>query len=110
MCGFLNLTFQRSVAALYRNELVHMMEFIHFSGAPNVIVKSLPFSLSGATIEDRSVDPAGRQHRKVEPWNNRSFFGARRNAELRSEEHTSELQSLMRISYAVFCLKKKNKT
>src|SRR3546814_10765883 len=31
---------------------------------------------------------------------------ARRLARLRSEEHTSELQSLMRISYAVFCLKK----
>src|SRR3546814_6703597 len=30
-------------------------------------------------------------------------------AGVRSEEHTSELQSLMRISYAVFCLKKKNK-
>src|SRR3546814_10858244 len=30
-------------------------------------------------------------------------------AALRSEEHTSELQSLLRISYAVFCLKKKNK-
>src|SRR3546814_8160638 len=29
-------------------------------------------------------------------------------AQPRSEEHTSELQSLMRISYAVFCLKKKN--
>src|SRR3546814_1355181 len=29
--------------------------------------------------------------------------------ETRSEEHTSELQSLMRISYAVFCLKKKNR-
>src|SRR3546814_7946970 len=29
-------------------------------------------------------------------------------AQRRSEEHTSELQSLMRISYAVFCLKKKN--
>src|SRR3546814_10850073 len=29
---------------------------------------------------------------------------------MRSEEHTSELQSLMRISYAVFCLKKKHKT
>src|SRR3546814_7322513 len=28
----------------------------------------------------------------------------------RSEEHTSELQSLMRISYAIFCLKKKNKS
>src|SRR3546814_8301309 len=32
-----------------------------------------------------------------------------RDAVARSEEHTSELQSLMRISYAVFCLKKKNK-
>src|SRR3546814_9946882 len=31
-------------------------------------------------------------------------------AHWRSEEHTSELQSLMRISYAVFCLKKKNNT
>src|SRR3546814_5191781 len=31
-----------------------------------------------------------------------------KNALTRSEEHTSELQSLMRISYAVFCLKKKN--
>src|SRR3546814_10030821 len=30
--------------------------------------------------------------------------------DIRSEEHTSELQSLMRISYAVFCLKKKKKT
>src|SRR3546814_1301110 len=33
---------------------------------------------------------------------------ASRNPVFRSEEHTSELQSLMRISYAVFCLKKKN--
>src|SRR3546814_1870844 len=33
----------------------------------------------------------------------------RRTAHLRSEEHTSELQSLMRNSYAVFCLKKKTK-
>src|SRR3546814_1925252 len=35
---------------------------------------------------------------------------AARDVARRSEEHTSELQSLMRISYAVFCLKKKNKT
>src|SRR3546814_3485943 len=34
----------------------------------------------------------------------------RRRPAARSEEHTSELQSLMRISYAVFCLKKKHKT
>src|SRR3546814_6459161 len=36
--------------------------------------------------------------------------GNGRTVTTRSEEHTSELQSLMRISYAVFCLKKKNKT
>src|SRR3546814_5714732 len=35
---------------------------------------------------------------------------AQRRQDLRSEEHTSELQSLMRISYAVFCLKKKKPT
>src|SRR3546814_3358927 len=34
--------------------------------------------------------------------------GTKRHPARRSEEHTSELQSLMRISYAVFCLKKKN--
>src|SRR3546814_9648847 len=41
--------------------------------------------------DDREADPACNGHR----------------FSLRSEEHTSELQSLMRISYAVFCLKKK---
>src|SRR3546814_8763909 len=38
-------------------------------------------------------------------WEQFSYYGMRR-----SEEHTSELQSLMRISYAVFCLKKKKTT
>src|SRR3546814_11377237 len=37
------------------------------------------------------------------------YWGQRYVGALRSEEHTSELQSLMRISYAVFCLKKKKK-
>src|SRR3546814_10160984 len=36
------------------------------------------------------------------------FLDAAAAAGIRSDEHTSELQSLMRISYAVFCLKKKN--
>src|SRR3546814_12846614 len=40
----------------------------------------------------------------------RELPGRRAKHRWRSEEHTSELQSLMRISYAVFCLKKKNKT
>src|SRR3546814_3469816 len=39
--------------------------------------------------------------------NRQPLIDALRRAGLRSEEHTSELQSLMRISYAVFCLKKK---
>src|SRR3546814_6031254 len=38
------------------------------------------------------------------------FSGIALEIALRSEEHTSELQSLMRISYAVFCLKKKTNT
>src|SRR3546814_10731116 len=44
----------------------------------------------------------------AETYSELVLHGFRRSG-LRSEEHTSELQSLMRISYAVFCLKKKNK-
>src|SRR3546814_11747679 len=51
--------------------------------------------------EDADAGPAAADlQRGTEP-----FVGVMR----RSEEHTSELQSLMRISYAVFCLKKKKK-
>src|SRR3546814_5306354 len=45
-------------------------------------------------------------------WSWDVYFGTGRTTQrttTRSEEHTSELQSLMRISYAVFCLKKKKK-
>src|SRR3546814_5149404 len=42
-------------------------------------------------------------------WTPRAGFPAASRPWNRSEEHTSELQSLMRISYAVFCLKKKKK-
>src|SRR3546814_6529946 len=54
-------------------------------------------------VRDRRGDPrrAGQGLRRL-PEEER--------AGLRSEEHTSELQSLMRISYAVFCLKKKKNT
>src|SRR3546814_6063447 len=48
---------------------------------------------------------AGRRREAVARHGRRQ---GRRRADSRSEEHTSELQSLMRISYAVFCLKKKN--
>src|SRR3546814_1036729 len=84
---------------------------------------STPLFLSpaGSSIENADVD-AGRLHGdciSMVRWRS-SWTGLRRfctvarstapPATTRSEEHTSELQSLMRISYAVFCLKKKKKT
>src|SRR3546814_6313791 len=54
----------------------------------------------------RAFARAGADHRN----RRRREHGTQRvGAHRRSEEHTSELQSLMRISYAVFCLKKKKK-
>src|SRR3546814_3880062 len=65
--------------------------------------------------KDRYGHQAGGDQKVDEPealancmWNAEIDPGSVRELE-RSEEHTSELQSLMRISYAVFCLKKKNK-
>src|SRR3546814_2650226 len=55
----------------------------------------------------RGVDGAARRI-ACAAWNALQMGDDDRWAD-RSEEHTSELQSLMRISYAVFCLKKKNK-
>src|SRR3546814_8078984 len=52
-----------------------------------------------------AVQQAATQHRRGQRCGDRH-----RGHDARSEEHTSELQSLMRISYAVFCLKKKIQT
>src|SRR3546814_10776724 len=52
------------------------------------------FNDTSLIVEDHGVGPVG-------------FRGVTPGGVFRSEEHTSELQSLMRISYAVFCLKKK---
>src|SRR3546814_7684940 len=49
--------------------------------------------------------PKGVRMVRIDRQSGRRVYGAWPG---RSEEHTSELQSLMRISYAVFCLKKKN--
>src|SRR3546814_10512865 len=54
------------------------------------------------------IAPASDHHPLRQGFQMKNFVGS--NAKLvRSEEHTSELQSLMRISYAVFCLKKKKR-
>src|SRR3546814_1772651 len=62
--------------------------------------------LSSRTKAFRKLDMDGNNLLSFEEWAVKTsdrFAGA----DARSEEHTSELQSLMRISYAVFCLKKK---
>src|SRR3546814_7260136 len=64
--------------------------FASAPGGQNAIIKGLSFDI-----------PAGDAVGVIGP-------SAAGKSTLRSEEHTSELQSLMRISYAVFCLKKKN--
>src|SRR3546814_9803350 len=56
----------------------------------------------GVDTWGRRISPLNIIATKVDLKQNLSYN------QLRSEEHTSELQSLMRISYAVFCLKKKN--
>src|SRR3546814_3564810 len=67
---------------------------------------------SSQRFEAACAHPVGRDGGRL-PRTNAQRAGARspQGAEVggRSEEHTSELQSLMRISYAVFCLKKKKK-
>src|SRR3546814_7547913 len=71
----------------------------YWNGAATYYRGMLP-NLAAMGHEIRFYEPDAfdrQQHRDIDPpdW-------------ARSEEHTSELQSLMRISYAVFCLKKKN--
>src|SRR3546814_10675008 len=80
----------------------------------------LPYTTLFRSSRDPAVQP-GRQRRdhharpgEERPAHAPGSHHPRRGARLRggghrSEEHTSELQSLMRISYAVFCLKKKHK-
>src|SRR3546814_3993698 len=64
-----------------------------------------PNNAGKTTITEALALVLGRD-RLVRPLTEHDFHGSTP----RSEEHTSELQSLMRISYAVFCLKKKNNT
>src|SRR3546814_19968271 len=66
------------------------------------ILPDLELRAAGRGVRQDPLDPDGDRldRRGAHPWQGPA--GAR------SEEHTSELQSLMRISYAVFCLKKQN--
>src|SRR3546814_2666832 len=86
----------------------------HFSYIP-ISKEALP-TVNGAPVEGSfgKVKSAALEHSKyIERDGAAERSAGAQHAgyiERRSEEHTSELQSLMRISYAVFCLKKKLKT
>src|SRR3546814_4541795 len=63
----------------------------------------------GGSVEARALHRPAEAGRVLEILVEMGGIGEQLLRHARSEEHTSELQSLMRISYAVFCLKKKTK-
>src|SRR3546814_10769584 len=87
------------------------MGMAQVASVPMTAAASVRLKLRNASNQKRKPAPtrqALRILRTTCPWKG-SVSVIRENAPSRSEEHTSELQSLMRISYAVFCLKKKKK-
>src|SRR3546814_2990162 len=68
-------------------------------------VKAVVVAKPGTTVEESDIIAWARE--RIAPFKAPRSFDD--DVGFRSEEHTSELQSLMRISYAVFCLKKKTK-
>src|SRR3546814_5562216 len=70
----------------------------------NAIVLAQKLKVAEQVVQGKA--PGNRPQRQIMP---RQAQGNRAQHISRSEEHTSELQSLMRNSYAVFCLKKKKK-
>src|SRR3546814_3545776 len=86
------------------------LKTFYFTAKERVVAKKVP--CCGTFLGAHELSVRGRWKRLRFYVHTRVFRGAQYNEcpflnRLRSEEHTSELQSLMRISYAVFCLKKK---
>src|SRR3546814_2434444 len=85
----------------------YKVEWLEESPGEEAGLKSASVKVSGPNAYGWLKTESG-VHRlvRISPFDSQ----ARRHTSFRSEEHTSELQSLMRISYAVFCLKKKTRT
>src|SRR3546814_2180114 len=95
----------RAVGAVRPDQVEHVVDVLQVHAQPLEAVGDLAQhrpALQAASLLE--VGELGDLH-PVQP-----HFPAQAPGAERSEEHTSELQSLMRISYAVFCLKKKKKT
>src|SRR3546814_10741058 len=73
----------------------------------DVVDAAILANMSGPDIVDEDVSVRRRGDQRRYAFGRRHVRGDASDVGIRSEEHTSELQSLMRISYAVFCLKKK---
>src|SRR3546814_9760743 len=74
-------------------------------GEPTGVLKDAAMNAVYAVIPEASASEIATALRAAMRYANE--HGVTSVQDMRSEEHTSELQSLMRISYAVFCLKKK---
>src|SRR3546814_1215345 len=93
---------------LFRSQSCDLQFFVHGPG-----IFGVPFfARELMKVVERYGIKARFQHNlvAVDGPNHTATFEIVGGDRQRSEEHTSELQSLMRISYAVFCLQKKNKT
>src|SRR3546814_9635258 len=109
---------------LFELTLHRMMTTPHLGDGPHPVVASAAREVLNKSDNERSGvlstamsflglyrDPTVAEVTSRCDWRIADLIAAGHPVSLRSEEHTSELQSLMRISYAVFCLKKKmNKT
>src|SRR3546814_3721568 len=111
------LTGARLIASFQRGDFRNADAFIAFLGLDLRISQS--GRKKGRSCLTKRGDPevrrllhnAAMSARRTERWKGvYEALLARGLSTTRSEEHTSELQSLMRISYAVFCLKKKKQT
>src|SRR3546814_5993888 len=98
-CSFLHRS-NRPICSVRDHASADRPLLLQRNSMSSALALTLRRSLFPALNESIS-EPTGRRHDR------HSFHS---HADPRSEEHTSELQSLMRISYAVFCLKKKKYT
>src|SRR3546814_2004695 len=81
----------------------------HWGFAPDIEItlEANPSSVEAARFADLAAAGVNRVSLGLQSLDDDALRFLGRAHGVRSEEHTSELQSLMRISYAVFCLKKK---
>src|SRR3546814_1596527 len=98
---------------LVAHELQRQQDQIELIASENIVSQAV-LEAQGSIFTNKYAEgyPGKRYYQGCGPSDEVESLAIERARQLfdRSEEHTSELQSLMRISYAVFCLKKKKET